>query len=650
MNRTLIGVLSLAVIGTAIVAIVQAQEAVPVRSETKSVLVPSNSQTEPVRLTDDAKTSSRRSKPISERLEVSRDQVTQEYAAAQQAPSENDFPIGSTEQAEPGQLAAPLESSTPSVSQEPPLLTPPNASQSLDIEAPAATGRSLSDAKTTARRTGQGSRAQLGDAVTGTGGEKGGLSQLQGRTALLTSQTPAVLVKAEGPSEIHVGQTAIYRIDVANHASESIEDFYVRLVLPQWIDLEESKAASGDLRRQDVSDGSQVLIWKVPQMESQSRSNWVIKIVPRENKPFDLNVDWWVRPKSLQAGIRVVKPELQLAIRGPAEMTYGQSQMFTLSVTNPGNGDADNVSVSLTPGEEKPHWIGHIPAGGSRQLQFEMAAAQAGVMQLRAVATADRKLQADVDYAVTVRQPRLDLKVVGPARKYAGSAVKYQVVLTNLGDAPANDLLIRAALPSGVTLVPGEGQVDAANGTMAWKLGTLAANTERKFDFTCQLVTAGDKTVQVSAEAESANMVSATAMTEVTGVADLKLIVNDPQGPQAVGDEVVYEVQVLNRGSKTAEAVKLVAQFSDHIEPVRVSGGRADLVPGQALFRPLQRLEPGQQVTLKVYAKASTTGNHRFRAELTSDDPETQLVQEEMTRFMTDPNQAAEDRTVQEED
>jgi uncharacterized repeat protein (TIGR01451 family) len=647
MNRTLIGVLSLAVIGTAIVAMVQAQEAESVRSGTKSVLVPSNSQAEPVRLTDDTKSSSRRRKPLSERLEVSRDQVTQEYSATQQAPSEDDFPIGTAQQAEPGQLATPPEASAQPVNQEPPLLTPPNASQSLDIKDPGAPGLSSSDEKATARR---GSRARLGDAVTGTGSEKGGLSQIQNRTALLTSQTPAVLVKAEGPSEIHVGQTATYRIDVANHASESIEDFYVRLVLPQWINLEESKAASGDLRREDVSDGSQVLIWKVPQMESQSRSHWVIKMVPKENKPFDLNVDWWVRPKSLQAGIRVVKPELQLAIRGPAEMTYGESKMFTLSVTNPGNGDADNVSVMLTPGEEKPHWIGHIPAGGSRQLQFEMAAAQAGLMQLRAVASADRELQADVDYAVTVRQPRLELKVVGPARKYAGAAVKYQVVLTNRGDAPANDLLIRAALPSGVTLVPGEGQVDTANGTMAWKLGTLAANTERKFDFTCQLVTAGDKTVQVSAEADSANMVSATTLTEVTGVADLKLIVNDPQGPQAVGDEVVYEVQVLNRGSKTAEAVKLVAQFSNHIEPVRVSGGRADLVPGQALFRPLQRLEPGQQVTLKVYAKASTTGNHRFRAELTSDDPETQLVQEEMTRFMNDPNQDAGNSTLQEED
>ncbi|MFP6619223.1 MAG: hypothetical protein VB877_07755, partial [Pirellulaceae bacterium] len=244
MNRTLIGVLSLAVIGAAIVAIVQAQEAESVRSETKSVLVPSSSQAEPVRLTDDAKSSSRRRKPLSERLEVSRDQVTQEYSATQQAPSENDFPISSDQQAEPGQLAAPPESSTPSVNQQQPLLTPPNASQSLDIEAPAATGR--------------GSSAQLGDSFTGTGGEKGGLSQLNNRTALLTSQTPAVLVRAEGPSEIHVGQTATYRIDVANHASEAIEDFYVRLVLPQWINLEESKAASGDLRRQDVSDGSQV--------------------------------------------------------------------------------------------------------------------------------------------------------------------------------------------------------------------------------------------------------------------------------------------------------------------------------------------------------------------------------------------------------
>jgi len=629
MNRILIGFLSLSVIGTVIVAMVQAQDPAESAAQTKSVLVPESGQgVSQGRLTDDLElTSSRRQEKLSNRLESARDQVAQEYASPAEPASETDFPVADTE--------------TPAAEQEPSLITPPPTSQSLKslqepLQAKGAVRASMRDDKATSRRAGLRSVAPSQDGLNGAG-------KIDSRTALLTSQTPAVLVKAEGPSEIHVGQTATYRIDVANHASEALEDFYVRLVLPDWIQLEKSDASQGDLRRQEVADGSQVLIWKMPKMEAQRKEHWLVQLVPLQNKPFDLNVDWWVRPRSLQAGIRVVKPELQMAIRGPSEMVYGESQMFTLSVTNPGNGDADNVSVMLTPGDEKPQWIGRIPAGGSRQLQFEMSAAQAGPMQLRAVASADRELQADVDHLVTVRQPRLELKVVGPAKKYAGSVVKYQVVLANQGDAPANDILIRAGLPNGVTLIPGEGQVDTANGTMAWQLGRLAANTERKFDFNCRLETAGDKTVQVSAEAELTNMVSATAITAVTGVADLKLIVNDPQGPQMIGEEVVYEVQILNRGSKTAEQIKLVAQFSDHIEPIRVAGGTAEIVPGQALFRPLQQLEPGQQVTLKVFAKASSTGNHRFRAALTSQDPETELVQEEMTRFLEDPSSGGED-------
>ena len=623
MNRTLIGVLSLTIIGVVIVAVVHAQESAEDARQTKSVLVTPDRQ----------QSTSRRGRQLSERLKQSRDQITEQYAEPAGEPSKSDFPAAETDN-----LVEQAPSSSEQVTQEPPLLSPPPVSRRVDLP-------SQSSIQVPAATTGRSVKMSLNDATSNTASTLADQQPLPGarqgrpRTAVLTGQTPAMLVKAEGPSEIHVGQTASYRIDVANHASESIEDFYVRLVLPEWVQLEVSKASHGDLRRQDISDGSQVLIWKMPQMESQTKEHWLVKIVPQQNKPFDLNVDWWVRPRTLQAGIRVVKPELQLSVRGPSEMTFGQSQMFTLSVTNPGNGDADNVSVTLTPGADKPNWIGRIPAGGSRQLQVELTAAQAGLMQLRAVASADRKLHAEIEHTVTVRQPRLDVKVTGPAKKYAGSLVKYQVVLTNEGDAPANEILIRAGLPNGITLIPGEGQVDPATGTMAWQLGTLAANAERKFEFTCRLVTAGEKVVQVSAESDLTNMVSSSAMTDVTGIADLKLIVNDPQGPQMVGEEVAYEVQILNRGSKVAEQIKLVTQFSDHIEPVRVTGGRAEIVPGQALFRSLQRLQPGEQVTVKVFAKASVVGNHRFRAELTSQDPETQLVQEEMTRFLVDPNE-----------
>jgi hypothetical protein len=53
------------------------------------------------------------------------------------------------------------------------------------------------------------------------------------------------------------------------------------------------------------------------------------------------------------------------------------------------------------------------------------------------------------------------------------------------------------------------------------------------------------------------------------------------------------------------------------------------------VFDPIAVIEPGQEVTLRVVAQASEPGMHRFRAELQCEDGETQLIQEESTRYLS---------------
>src|SRR5690606_34253755 len=121
--------------------------------------------------------------------------------------------------------------------------------------------------------------------------------------------------------------------------------------------------------------------------------------------------------------------------------------------------------------------------------------------------------------------------------------------------------------------------------------------------------------------------------TRVEAIADLKLVVNDPESPKAVGDEVVYEIRVLNHGTKDSGPVNVIGQFSEGIEPVRAEGAQADVVPGQVIFHEVPRVAAGKAVTLKIVARAEKPGNHRFRAVLKATDPETELIAEDMTRF-----------------
>jgi hypothetical protein len=97
---------------------------------------------------------------------------------------------------------------------------------------------------------------------------------------------------------------------------------------------------------------------------------------------------------------------------------------------------------------------------------------------------------------------------------------------------------------------------------------------------------------------------------------------------------VTYELVVTNRGTKPARAVRVLAQFSNGIEPVNASGQSHRLVPGQVLFDPIGSVGPGEKVTLKVIAEANEAGMHRFRAEVQCEDGDVQLVQEESTRYL----------------
>ena len=79
--------------------------------------------------------------------------------------------------------------------------------------------------------------------------------------------------------------------------------------------------------------------------------------------------------------------------------------------------------------------------------------------------------------------------------------------------------------------------------------------------------------------------------------------------------------------------ITFVGQFSEGIEPVKADGVTARLVPGQVLFNPIPRVEPGDEIKLKIIARANQAGNHRFRAKLNCSDPDTQLIAEETTFF-----------------
>ncbi len=455
------------------------------------------------------------------------------------------------------------------------------------------------------------------------------------RAIAIQQRAPTMRVETEGPKAITVGKQAHYHVRLSNLGTETANQILVTVTLPNTVEIVSATARLGTVGRPESHSGQQQLAWQLTKVPSQSQHELEITLRPKTSQPVTLQVDWMFRATTSTANIEVQQPKLEVQLSGPTEMLFGDTKVFKVFVSNPGTGAAENVSlnISATGASTTPNQIGTLAAGETRQLELELKAGQAGVMEIRAEARGDGDLQAQATHAVRVRRAQLAVSVSAPQLLYAGTEATYQIQIANRGDATAKNVILQVDLPRGAKNGFGIDNQPLTATTAKWQIGNLPPGTRRTYSVRCTLTSPGRNPITARMQTPSGLSAADAATTQVDAIADLKLEVNDPKGPVPVGQVVTYEVQVINRGSKEAKNVTVVAQFSEGIEPTSASGQPSKIVPGQVIFDPISVLPAGGQITLKVQARASMSGNLRFRAELTCPDPDTKLVSEETTRF-----------------
>jgi Domain of unknown function DUF11 len=455
---------------------------------------------------------------------------------------------------------------------------------------------------------------------------------------MIGGKSAALKVDVTGPQGVTVGKPAPYVINVSNESDASADDVQVRMVLPTWVAIQGAQPTSGEAAVQGDPQGMARLVWNLQRVPARGRETLKLQLVTGQGDTFDLAVEWACKPAVARTAIVVRQPQLALSLAGPADMTFGEEKSFILSVSNPGTGDAEHVMVSVAAGNSPPQQFDAqmIPAGHKKEVPLAVVASQPGAIELQISAVAESGLEARTTAKINVRKADVSLAIEGPPLKYAGSEATYLVSVTNGGSAAADNINLSLALPNGAKYLGGiDGAATTASG-LKWKIASLAPGGERTYEVRLLLSTAGLNRVAVQSQATASGTANCAAETEVEAVSDLKLVVNDPSGPLPTGEQAIYELQVMNRGSQAARQVKIVIQFSDGVEPVSFEGCEARIVPGQVLCQPLAQLGPGEQATLRVKAKAQQAGTHHFRVEVTTTDGDARLVSEGTTRFFSE--------------
>jgi uncharacterized repeat protein (TIGR01451 family) len=211
---------------------------------------------------------------------------------------------------------------------------------------------------------------------------------------------------------------------------------------------------------------------------------------------------------------------------------------FKIAVSNPGTGPARNVVVQakLSPGlhhEQGDHieqTLVVIKPGERIELDPLIAEARDGGSQTcTVIARSPDVVQGgdarDVQSTIVV-EPKLELKLSGPAKRFTDTVGMYKLTLENPGTAVAKNVKVFASIPVGGTALPDtansahERQYDRAKRRLLWTISQLEPKAHVELSFGVRL--GGIQLYQIAAEARAETPIfltsKSTCSTDVTGM------------------------------------------------------------------------------------------------------------------------------------
>jgi hypothetical protein len=265
--------------------------------------------------------------------------------------------------------------------------------------------------------------------------------------------------------------------------------------------------------------------------------------------------------------------------------------------------------------------VGALQAGESKTVPLEITVVKSGSWVNEASAEADGDLKAQARTTITVVEPTLGLRLLGPRQAGPGD-IDLTLEVSNPATMPATDVRLSQSVPGGLDVVgaTGNGFFDQDNRTVAWTLGTLEAGQKQTITLRLRAKSRGDWTLlaQVVGDHLGEAKANLEMRVEVTPALQLELAAHDTT--LAADAEATYEVHAANPGKTAAEKVQLVVRLPEGVALVRADGPSAVRQAPQGItFDPLPQLAARADAVYRLRLRGQRPGDWRLQLELSAD-------------------------------
>jgi len=341
----------------------------------------------------------------------------------------------------------------------------------------------------------------------------------------------------------------------------------------------------------------------------------------------------------------------------------GTNVIYTLTVTNSGPNNAENVAVtdqlaagltlvSATPSQGSYNsingvWtVGTVPNGQSRTLQIVATVTQPGAITNSAQVTAADEADPDsspnnnnpneddqASTVVTGQQADLSMaKSVSNPQPNIGQQITFTVTLNNEGPSTATGVQVRDQIPAGTTFVsatPSRGTYDQNTGV--WNVGSIGPNISATLQIVVTVNVAGaiTNTAQVIAADQpdpdstpnnnNPNEDDQASVSTQQGSADLNLTKTVDTTAPNVGDLITFTITVANAGPNTATNVTVRESLPAGLTFVSAA-------PGQGLYNnangiwTIGSIVSGGNATLQLTVRVTGAGSLSNSAQVATSD------------------------------
>jgi uncharacterized repeat protein (TIGR01451 family) len=426
-------------------------------------------------------------------------------------------------------------------------------------------------------------------------------------------------VEVIAPEAIAPGQPLPYEIVVRNPGSTAATAVRVEQVLPEG-----TRLVSSEPKAQSQADR---LAWSLGTVEAGGERHLKAELQPGENQ--DLPPPTVSFAPVAAHRTRASRPPFDVAVTGPDRAQPGEKLRFQIQIANNGGTPIEHVLVrdllpeglQSTLGSFVEADIGTLQAGESKTVPLEVTVAKPGTWVNEVSALADGDLKAQAKTTVTVAEPALGLRLLGP-RKAAPGDIDLSLEVSNPAPTPATGVRLSQSVPNGLDVVgaSGAGYFDSVDRTVAWSLGTLEAGQKQTITLRVRAKTRGDWTLAAQVVGDHIGEAKATLEMRVEVAPVLHIELAAHENTLAADAEATYEVHAANQGSAAVQNIRLAVRLPEGLTLVRADGPSAvRSAPQGVTFDPLPKLAARADAVYRIRLRGQQTGDWRWKLELSAD-------------------------------